>query len=149
MDKLELKPLEGINDIKFGLNEKTILEYFGEPEEKEELDPIEDYITVLWHYWEIGVTVFFDKRKELVFTSIEVDNVDAELWGHRIFDMDEEELKKIFTGKGYSDIDIEITENNEKRVSFDDAMVDLYFEEGQLTGISYGIFIDDDITMLN
>ena len=149
MDKLELKPLEGINDIKFGLNEKTILEYFGEPEEKEELDPIEDYITVLWHYWDIGVTVFFDKRKELVFTSIEVDNVDAELWGHRIFDMGEEELKKIFTSKGYSDIDIEITENNEKRVSFDDAMVDLYFEEGQLTGISYGIFIDDDITMLN
>lgn len=149
MSILEIKPLEGIADIKFGVTEKEIISRFGEPEEVEELDPIDDYETTLWHYWDKGLSIFFDKGIELVFTSVEVDNPDATLWDEKIFDMTEEDLKTLFIKKGYSEIDMELMDNGEKRVSFDDAMVDLYFENGNLTGVSYGVFIDKDTTGLN
>ena len=48
----------------------------------------------------------------------------------------------LLTNKGYKDIDTETHEWGEKRVSFDDAQVDFYFENGELISVNYGIFLD-------
>jgi hypothetical protein len=149
MSNYQIKPLEGINDLLFGLSSDLVKQCFGEPEEIEELDAIEDYETTLWHYWEKGITIFFDKKDELVFTSIEIDDQDSELWGQRIFEMNEQAIIKLFQSKGFVELDTEMMPDGEKRVSFDDAMVDLYFEKGELTGVSYGIYLDNEFPSLN
>jgi hypothetical protein len=142
-ENLEIKPMKGINDLKFGVSTDEVKEFFGEPEEVEEVTDNEEYSTVIWHYWTKGLSIFFDDENNKLFSSVEVDNPLAVLWGKLVFQMNEKELIKLFKEQGYSEIDTENHEWGEKRVSFDDAMVDLYFEDGALQSINYGVIFND------
>lgn len=116
---------------------------FGAAEEVENLEGEGDYKAIVWHYWNRGFSLFFDEGGKQTFTCVEIDNDEAMLWGERIFDMEEEDIIELFKTKGFKEIDSELHEWGEKRVSFDDALVDLYFENGELVSINYGIFEED------
>ncbi|MDQ3190297.1 MAG: hypothetical protein M3Q58_01755 [Bacteroidota bacterium] len=140
---LEIKPMKGLGDLNFGITSEEVIKRIGAPEEIEEIEPESEIRTLIWHYWSKGLSLFFDEENDLKLTSIEVDNNMTTLWGHMIFNMDEKEIIELFKSKGYKEIDIEEQEWGEKRISFDDAMVDLYYEEGELNSINYGVFINE------
>lgn len=142
-ESFEIKPREGIGKLRFGATMKDAEIQFGPAEEVEHLEGEGDYKAVVWHYWDLGFSLFFDESDKQTFTCVEIDNEEAMLWGKRVFEMNEEEIVRFFKEKGYRDLDSEVHEWGEKRVSFDDAVVDLYFENGQLVSINYGVFSDD------
>ena len=141
---LEIRPNEGLNTLLFGTTREEAQNFFGQPEEVECIESGDgDYKTEVWHYWTKGFSLFFDENVSFKFTCAEIDNKEAELWGKKIFDLDEVEIVTLFNSKGFTEIDTEVHEWGERRVSFDDALVDMYFENKKLISVNYGILSGD------
>ncbi len=141
MDPISLyvKPNSGLNELRFGAGMEEAEKMFGKPEQTEQLDTEGEYPTTVWHFWSNGFSLFFDHAAQQKFTCAEIDNKNALLWDSHIFEMTEEEIVTLFRTKGFFTIDHETHEWGEKRVSFDDAMIDFYFEKGKLTSINFSI----------
>ena len=59
--KMEIKLLEGLDDLEFGATSEDVVKYLGNPDEVEELDEgEEEFKTLIWAYDEYGFTLFFD-----------------------------------------------------------------------------------------
>ena len=145
MMKLEIIPCEGLNKLQFGTSREEAEGLFGMAEEKEMIESGDgDYKTEVWHFWSKGFSLFFDENVSYRFTCAEIDNNKAELWGNPIFDLTEGEIISLFQKKGFREIDSEVHEWGEKRVSFDDALVDLYFENNKLVSVNYGVLSSED-----
>jgi hypothetical protein len=87
--------------------------------------------------------VFFEEGesdKELV--NFESVNDETTLFGKKIFAMKEKEIIALLKEHGYTEKDVEMLEDedyqNEKRVSFDEIMLDFFFEDEVLTAVSWG-----------
>ena len=144
---LEIKPLEGFGELEFGATKTDAVGYFGEPDEDEIFTDEEEGDTLVCHFWGKAVSAFFENLAEPVLNNLETDNPDATLFGKPVFAMKEAEVKKLMAANGYSVLDEEVMESeefdNEKRVSFDDAMIDFFFEDEVLTAVSWGVFLDE------
>jgi hypothetical protein len=139
---LEIKPMKGLGDLKFGMTTEEVEKLIGPAEEVEDIDENE-VKTKIWHYWQKGVSLFFDQENSFRLSSIEVDNTNATIWGKKVFEMTEKDLTELFKSNGFNEIDAELQEWGEKRVSFDDAMFDFYFEEDELVSVNYSVLLNE------
>ena len=135
--------MEGIGALRFGASPDEVLRCFGPCDESEELDTAGEHKSMVWHYWDRGFSVFFDVASGNRFSCVEIDDDSAQIWGKRIFEMKEAEIKTLFQSKGFRDLDEEDQDWGEKRVSFDDALIDFYFEKDRLISINYGVHLAD------
>lgn len=141
----EIKPLVGFGDVKFGSEQSEVENILGEPEEIEDLPgEADESNATVWNYWEDGHTIFFEEDFDNRCTCFETDHENAVLFGNHIFDMNEAQITGLMNANGFSDIDAEDEEWGERRVSFNDAVVDFYFENDKLVSVSWGVFIDLD-----
>lgn len=134
----EIKPVLGLSDLLFGASMAEAEKVFGKAEESEFLDDIEDCQSTVWHYWEQGFSLFFDEKSQQIFCCVEIDNEDVILWGQKIFDFSEKQIIDLFKSKGITEFETELHEWGEKRLSFDEANIDFYFEKNKLSSINYG-----------
>jgi hypothetical protein len=141
---LDIKPCRGLNSLLFGTSTHDAEGCFGKPEETETLGEDAEGSSLVWHFWEKGFSLFFDQHQGNKFTCVEIDHPDSLLWGKKIFDFTEPELKVLFTLKGFKEIDTEDHAWGERRISFDEALMDFYFEKGKMISINYGITLGDD-----
>lgn len=147
---LEIKPLEGLGELEFGMTPEEVFEYLGKPDEDETFEDDEMGNTQVFHFWGKSVSAFFENAEDPGLSNLETDNPDATLFGKHIFAMKEADIIKLMKDNGYEDIDTEMMEDededmeNEKRVSFDDAFIDFFFEDEVLTAVSWGTFFDLD-----
>lgn len=139
---LEIKPLEGFGAIKFGQHIDEIISIIGEPEETDEINNDEEFEALACNYWERGYTLFFEGEENNIFTYIEIDNQNSLLFGKEIFKLKEGEIVELMKAKGYKIIDLEEENWGEKRITFDEGLIDFYFDNGNLNSISWGVFID-------
>ena len=142
-NKLEIRPLVGFGELKFGADQSDVENYLGEPQEIEDLPGEADESDAeVWNYWDEGHTVFFEKDMENKCTCFETDNDEAILFGKNIFDLNEKQIIELMETKGYREIDTEDEEWGERRISYSDAVMDFYFEDDQLISVSWGVMID-------
>lgn len=136
--------LKGFAAFKFGQTIADAEALFGKAEETQVLDDdiLETSCTVL-HYWDIGFSLFFDNNNLKKCSSVEIDNEETTLFGKLIFTLNEKQLTDLMKQNGYALSDTEQQEWGEKRLSFDDAGLDCYFENGQLKSVNFGA-IDDN-----
>ena len=59
-----------------------------------------------------------------------------------MFDLTKEEIIDLMKKQGFKELEEE-TEDEELRVSFEDAMVDFFFDEDELTAVSWGVLVDE------
>ena len=142
-DPLEIKPGIGLSNLLFGATMAEVEKALGKAEETEELDDIDDSRSTVWHYWEQGFSLFFDENKHRLFGCVEIDNEDCILWGQRIFSMTEKQIIELFKSRNYTQYETEVHEWGEKRLSFDDANIDFYFEKNRLSSVNYGRPMND------
>ncbi|MGZ4034119.1 MAG: hypothetical protein ACXVPU_06430 [Bacteroidia bacterium] len=135
---LEIKPVLGLSNLLFGASMAEAEKVFGKAEESELLDDIEDCQSTVWHYWDNGFSLFFDENDNQLFCSVEIDNKDVILWGQKIFSLNEKQIIELFKKKGITVFETEVHEWGEKRLSFDEANIDFYFEKNKLSSINYG-----------
>ena len=56
----------------------------------------------------------------------------------------ESEIIQLFKENDFVEYEIEDMEDGEKRLTFPEAIIDLYFEDGSLQSLNYGILFEDD-----
>jgi hypothetical protein len=147
--KLEIKPKVGFGDLKFGATTKEVEQYFGVPQETEKLDiEGEEEDVEVWSYWDQGHSVYFEKEHKEVCTNIETDNEAAELFGEKVFKLDEPRIIELMQSNGFADFEVEEEEPGEKIVFFHDAHLQFVFEEDSLVLVSWAVGVDDDEKIL-
>lgn len=116
---------------------------FGTPEDIENIDNEGAFKTIVWHYWHHGFSVFFDDDNLKRFSCAEIDNKEAVLWENKIFELTQLQIMELFNHMGFSEFEEEVHEWGEKRISFNQLMVDLYFDNGgRLMSVNYGVYFD-------
>jgi hypothetical protein len=137
--------LKGFCNLNFGALAIDAENAFGKPEEIQNLeDPILDTSCTVYHYWEKGFSLFFDNKNDKKFGSVEVDNENTLLFNEKIFSLNEKQISELMLKNNFLLSDTEVQEWGEKRLSFDDAGFDCYFENGKMTSINFGLI--DDLT---
>jgi hypothetical protein len=140
---LEIKPKEGYGEIPFGVGSSLVTEYLGEAEELENIEDEDVFNTIIMNYWEQGITVFMEGMEKSVVACFETENPESTLFGKRIFDMDEVQITQLMSSKGYEVTEAESDESGEKRLGYDDAMLDFFFDEGELVAVNWGVLINE------
>ena len=132
--------LKGFSNFNFGQTVADAELFFGKAEETQVLDDdiLETSCTVL-HYWERGFSLFFDNKNFKKFSSVEVDNEDTLLYGEKIFSLKEQQVVDLMKQNNFTLSDSEQQDWGEKRISFDEAGLDCYFENGRMSSINFGV----------
>jgi len=135
-----IKLLKGFCSVSFGETRENVKTIFGEPEEMQTLtDDILNTSSLVYHYWDQGFSLFFDNNKNQTFSSVEIDNKETLLFDLKIFTLKEKELIEIMKTNGFALTDSENHEWGEKRISFDSAGLDCYYENHRLVSVNFGI----------
>jgi hypothetical protein len=140
----EIKLLKGFCTLSFGTSKESAVLVFGEPEEIQNLtDDILNNNSMVYHYWNEGYSLFFDTNKNQAFCSVEIDNKETLLFDTKLFSLREKEIVDLMKQNGYDVSDTEIHKWGEKRVSFDTAGLDCYFENNKLVSVNFGVLETD------
>jgi hypothetical protein len=67
------------------------------------------------------------------------------LFGEAIHGQSIDQIRDLMGRHGYPEAETETMEEGAVRLSYEKGMIDLYFEEGELQFINFGVFINDDL----
>lgn len=136
----QINLLKGFCTLNFGVSAVDAELVFGKPEEIQVLDDniLETSCTV-YHYWDSGFSLFFDNKNAMKFGSVEVDNQETLLFGKKLFLLNEQQLTDLMKEHNYTLTDTERQDWGEKRLSFDEAGLDCYFENGKMSSVNFGV----------
>lgn len=139
----EIKPKEGFGDLKFGELSQHIIDLLGEPEEVENIQDDDEFNTTILNYWDIGISAFFEGIGKSVLSCIETDMEDATLFGKKVFELSEQQVIDLMNEHGYEVAEAEDEPDGERRISYDDALIDFFFFEGQLVAVNWGVLVNE------
>ena len=128
---------KGIGELLFDMSVEDVKHLLGEPTEIENIDNGMDEETLVLHYDELGLTLFFEGEPRLL-NCIDTDNEETVLFGQKVYEMQEKEVSHLMVTNNYFAEDIETESWGERRVSFSEANVDFFFEDDELVSIVFG-----------
>lgn len=137
-----IKPLEGCGVLRFGQTIDDVVALLGEAEEIDQIDEDDMLNTIILHYWERGISVFFEGVDKSVVSCIETDNPDSLLFGSKVFGLSMEKLISLMKKNGYDDYEVEM-EEGENRISFEKGLIDFFYDGEEMLAISFGVLINE------
>jgi len=142
MIKIEILPLVGVNELKFGNTKEEIIEVIGVTDQFEIIEEEEEVFTEMYTYPKYKASLFFEGNEtEMIFTSCDTENKDVYLFDNKVFDLSEAEIMQLMKEHNFNDLEIDEEEWGEKRISYLDAMMDFYFHDEELVSITWGILV--------
>ncbi|MFZ4400740.1 MAG: hypothetical protein ACOYO1_11950 [Bacteroidales bacterium] len=141
---IEIRLKKGMSEIDFGSSPEKVYSVLGEPQEVENLEMDDDTATIITHYLDKDLALFFVNSQKPCLECVESSNRDTMLFGKQLFLMSECEIINLLYENGYENYEIENEIWGEKRLTFEDAMIDFYFDEKQLSVISWGVLVDEN-----
>ncbi len=144
MKDFTIEPLKGYGEIPFGMTLDEAVKTLGMPDFYEELSDMEETgnRSIFYEYDELETNIYFEGVTKSVVACFETENTEATLYGEPVFDLTKEEIIDLMKKQGFKELEEE-TEDEELRVSFEDAMVDFFFDEDELTAVSWGVLVDE------
>lgn len=140
----EIKPKVGFGELNFTDDSEKVIEYLGTPEEVERLEEDDTFNTVVMNYWDKGVSVFFEGIDKSVLSCFETDNENSVLFGEKVFSMQIDDVIKLMSENNCGEYEIEDEEEGEKRLSFDDVMIDFFFQNDKLCLVNWGVLVNEE-----
>ena len=139
----------GMGPLRFGATMDEVRTLVGEPEEIEESDDDDEFEHQAWNYHEEDylLSLYFDREDDFRLSCIETDHPGMRLFGEPIFGISIDALQALMQRHGLAAPETETMEEGQVRLSYEKEMIDLYFEEGQLQFINFGVFIDEDLNV--
>jgi hypothetical protein len=137
---LQIVLKKGLGEINFGSTPEVVRSLYGDPEEVEELESAidGDVESIVWNYPDEGLNFFFDAANgEPTLSTIESDNLETVLFNARIFNITRDNVVALMNENGYKDVDEDDETWGEHRVTFEDAQIDFYFADQELTLVSW------------
>lgn len=132
---IELK--KGIGNLMFGMTVENVKQVLGEPTEMETIDNGMEEETLVLHYDDQNLTLFFEGETKLL-DCIDTDNEETILFGQKIYAMDEKEIAQLMISNNYFAEDIETESWGERRVTFIEGNIDFFFEKDELMSVVFG-----------
>ena len=144
MKDFTIEPLKGYGEIPFGMTLDETVKKLGMPDFYEELSDMEETgnRSIFYEYDELETNIYFEGVTKSVVACFETENMEATLYGEPVFDLTKEEIINLMKKQGFKELEEE-TEDEELRVSFEDAMIDFFFDEDELTAVSWGVLVDE------
>ena len=144
MKDFTIMPLKGYGEIPFGMTLDEAVKELGMPEFYEELSDMEETgnRSVYYEYDVLETSIYFEGVTKSVVACFETENEAATLYGKKVFDLKKDDVVKLMKDNGFKDLD-EGDEDGELRVSFEDAMIDFFFDGDALTAVSWGVLVDE------
>ena len=144
MKDFTIEPLKGYGEIPFGMTLDEAVKTLGMPDFYEELSDMEETgnRSIFYEYDELETNIYFEGVTKSVVACFETENTEATLYGEPVFDLSKEEIIDLMKKQGFKELEEE-TEDEELRVSFEDAMIDFFFDEDELTAVSWGVLVDE------
>lgn len=140
MRDMQILLKKGLGEIHFGCTPELVRAVIGEPEDVEELEnPIDGNVeSIVWNYPEEGLNFFFDAANgEPALSTIESDNLETVLFNSKIFNISRDMIVSLLEENGYTGLDEDDETWGEHRVTFEDAQIDFYFDDQELTLVSW------------
>ena len=144
MKDFTIQPLKGFGEIPFGMTLDETVKMLNMPDFYEELSDMEETgnRSIYYEYDELETNIYFEGVTKSVVACFETENMEATLYGEPVFDLSKEEVVDLMKAHGFKELEEE-TEDEELRVSFEDAMIDFFFDEDGLTAVSWGVLVDE------
>ncbi len=144
LTNLEIRPLAGFGELSFGISMQQIIDLLGQPEDSEVLNDGEDEVeTLIWNYWQLGLTLFIEGNENSVLSNCETENEEATLYGVKVFSLDEKGVIALMRDNGFNEHETEMETWGEKRLSFENAQIDFYFDDETLVTVNWGIVVNN------
>jgi len=147
IDENEIILGTGMGPLRFGATMDEVRTLVGEPEEIEESEEEDEFEHQAWNYHEDDylLSLYFDREDDFRLSCIETDNPNMRLFGEAIYGKSVDEVRELMRRNGQTAAELETMEEGAVRLSYEKAMIDLYFEEGELQFVNFGVFINDDL----
>ena len=144
MKDFTIQPLKGYGKIPFGMTLDDTVKLLNMPDFYEELNDMEETgnRSIYYEYDDIQTNIYFEGITKSVVACFETENEAATLFGKKVFDLKKEDVVKLMKDNGFKDVEEE-TEDGELRVSFEDAMMDFFFDGDVMTAVSWGVLVDE------
>jgi len=144
MNDFNIKPLKGYGEIPFGMTLDETVKILNMPDFYEELSDMEETgnRSIYYEYESLATNIYFEGVTKSVVACFETENEEAMLYGKKVFELKKEEVVKLMKENGFKELEEEI-EDGELRVSFEDAMMDFFFDGDELSAVSWGVLVDD------
>lgn len=144
MKDFTIEPLKGYGEIPFGMTIDETVKLLNMPDFYEELSDLEETgnRSVFYQYDNLATNIYFEGITKSVVACFETENQEATLYGKKVFDLTKEEIVKLMKANGFKELEEEL-EEGELRVSFEDALVDFFFEGDKMTAVSWGVLVDE------
>lgn len=144
MKDFTIMPLKGYGEIPFGMTLDDAVKKLGMPDFYEELSDMEETgnRSIYYEYDELETNIYFEGVTKSVVACFETENEAATLYGKQVFGLSKDEVVKLMKDNGFKELEEEV-EDGELRVSFEDAMVDFFFEGDKISAVSWGVLVDE------
>ncbi len=144
MKDFTIEPLKGYGEIPFGMTLDDTVKLLNMPDFYEELSDMEETgnRSVFYQYDSLATNIYFEGITKSVVACFETENQEATLYGKKVFDLTKEEIVKLMKANDFKELEEE-NEEGELRVSFEDALVDFFFEGDKMTAVSWGVLVDE------
>ena len=144
MEKFVIEPLKGFGEIPFGMPLDDAVKLLGSPNFYEELSDMEETgnRSIFYEYDELETNIYFEGITKSVVACFETENKDAVLYGTKVFELSRAEVTVLMQDNGFKELEDE-DEDGEHRVSFEDGLIDFFFDGDKMTAVSWGVLVDD------
>ena len=139
-----IEPLKGFGEIPFGMSLDNAVKLLGSPNFYEELSDMEETgnRSIFYEYDDIETNIYFEGITKSVAACFETENREAVLYGTKVMELNRAEVIELMRENGFKEMEEE-DEDGEHRVSFEDAMIDFFFDGDKMTAVSWGVLVDD------
>ena len=144
MKDFTIQPLKGYGEIPFGMTLDETVKKLGMPDFYEELSDMEETgnRSIFYEYEELETNIYFEGVTKSVVACFETENEEATLYGEKVFNLNKEAIIVLMKEHGFKKLEEE-NEDEELRVSFEDGLIDFFFEDDMLTAVSWGVLVDE------
>ncbi len=136
--ELEIKLKEGIGELAFNSSIDQAIKLFGKPNDVENIGEDIDYPTTILHYDNLGLSLFFETNETGKLTCIDIDNLDATIFGQKILDCTSRKIEELMIKNNIFNETKEKEDWGEMRISFEDYSIDFYFIDDKLVSVTFG-----------
>jgi hypothetical protein len=133
-------PRKGFGGLLFGSTIDDTVIKLGEAQEIEQIDDEDIVNTVILHYWDQSTSLFFEGSAKPVLSCIETDCQEATLFGSKVFELGLDEIIELMRKNGDADYETEM-EEGEKRLSFEEGLIDFFFKDATLIAVNWGVMV--------
>lgn len=151
MNIKDIKQGVGLGEIKFGMTRDQVKAVLGEPDDVDQYSDsdLDDDASESWHYDELEMSLSFDEDADWKLVTIAVSSPNYEFNGKKLIGLGSDELMAELAKLSLGEFETDDWSSEEipdhKLVSFPDAQMNFWLEDGELTEIQWGpLFLDEE-----